>query len=333
MEIDMSGMKFRLQCSSCGSVFFATDRKARYCQKCLKKRPARAETPAPAPGREAREAARTSAPPGRLVAKAARPVGTAVKQTRKEPERKPAKTALPTPELQERIEKIYREEFEGKEYQRAEMVKQVSDRVWLKRTVVSALIHKLEQPDIELAPEQKARIIELYEGYVRKGERPANGRRKTISQTLGIPYYQVKDIVYKWSLSQYETSPTHDLTREQKFAMEKIYWDELKKKRYHLHELPEKIAEQVGFANSYQVSRWLDMLYDDDRKFANIEDPPPEIVQRIIDGYQQYLAAPNPPELGLHTTLAQQIGGIIPRQVHKVLQQYRNELRAEYPLK
>src|SRR5262245_28089919 len=146
----MSGMKFRLQCSSCGSVFFETDRKARYCQKCTKKRPAKA---APV---TAQTVAKPTAPPARLVSKASRLAGAAVKtpvktpvKTHKEMEKKPAKADDSTPELAERVEKIYREEFEGKDLPRAEMVKQISDRIWLKRTVVSALIQKLEQPEIE----------------------------------------------------------------------------------------------------------------------------------------------------------------------------------------
>jgi hypothetical protein len=325
----MSGMKFRLQCAGCSSVFFTPDRKARYCPKCLKKHPVKS---APEP---ARAGFKSAASPARAVSKPsrppARPEDAAVK-VRKGPERKPSKASELTPELRERIEQVYREEYAGKEVPRAEMVQHISDQVWLKRSIVSAMIHKIQQPEIDLTPELKARVIELYEGYVRKGERPEYGRRKTISQMLGIPYHQVKDIVYKWSLSQYEQSPTHDLSREQKFAMEKVYWDELKTARYRLNELPERIAEQVGFATSYQVSRWLDMLHDDDRKFEKVEDLPAEIVQRIREGYLQYLEAPKPPELGLHTTLAQQIGDISARQVHKVLHRFRKELRAAYPL-
>jgi hypothetical protein len=321
----MSGMKFRLQCAGCGSVFFALDRKARYCPKCLKKRPAKPDP------EQARAGFRPAASPARAASKPARPPAAAVK-VHKGPERRPPKTGELTPELRERIEHIYREEYGGKEIPRAEMVQQISDKLWLKRSIVSAMIHRIQQPEIDLTPELNARVIELYEGYVRRGERPADGRRKTISQMLGIPYHQVKELVYKWSLSQYEMSPTHDLSREQKFAMEKIYWEELKQKRYRFDELPERIAEQVGYATSYQVARWLDMLYDDDRKFEKVEDPPDEIVQRIREGYLQYLETPKPPELGLHTTLAQQIGGITARQVHKVLHRFRKELRATYPL-
>jgi DNA-binding MarR family transcriptional regulator len=321
----MSGMKFRLQCAGCGSVFFAPDRKARYCPKCIKKHPVKS-----AP-EQAQTGFRPAASPARVASKPTRPVGAAVK-ARKGPEIKPPKAGDLTPELRERIEQIYRDEYAGKEVLRVEMVKQISDKVWLKRSIVSAMIHRIQQPEVELTPELKARVIELYEGYVRKGERPADGRRKTISNTLDIPYHQVKDLVYQWSLSQYELSPAHDLSREQKFAMEKVYWDELRKERYRLDEMPERIAEQVGYATSYQVARWLDMLYDDDRKFEKVEDLPEEIVRRIREGYLQYLEAPKPPDLGLHTTLAQQIGGITARQVHKVLHRFRKEMRAAYPL-
>jgi hypothetical protein len=38
-----------------------------------------------------------------------------------------------------------------------------------------------------------------------------------------------------------------------------------------------------------------------------------------------------PPDKGLHQTIAEQIGGTLkPRQVHKVLQNYRHERRAAY---
>jgi hypothetical protein len=325
----MSGMKFRLQCASCSSVFFAPDRKARYCPKCLKKRSTKS-----AP-EQARAGFRPAASPARAASKPVRAPAhaeSAAGKVYKGPERRPPKAGELTQELRERIEHIYREEYADKDIPRAEMVQQISDKLWLKRSIVSAMIHRIQQPEIDLTPELKARVIEIYEGYVRRGERPADGRRKTISHMLGIPYHQVKDLVYEWSLSQYEMSPTHDLSREQKFAMEKVYWDELKQKRYRFNELPERIAEQVGYATSYQVARWLDMLYDDDRKFEKVDDPPDEIVQRIRGGYLQYLEAPKPPELGLHTTLAQQIGGITARQVHKVLHQFRKELRAAYPL-
>ena len=61
-------------------------------------------------------------------------------------------------------------------------------------------------------------------------------------------------------------------------------------------------------------------------------EPPEEVQQQILDAYQAYLQAPEPPEHGLHYSIAGQIAKVSPRQVHKVLQNYRHRRRAEYPL-
>jgi hypothetical protein len=63
-----------------------------------------------------------------------------------------------------------------------------------------------------------------------------------------------------------------------------------------------------------------------------VPDPPTEVQQQILDAYMEYLAAPAPPEHGLHYSIAGRIGKVSPRQVHKVLQKYRHKMRAEYPL-
>ncbi|MCI0339340.1 MAG: hypothetical protein L0226_17340 [Acidobacteria bacterium] len=253
-------------------------------------------------------------------------------KARKELEKKVPKADELTPELRERLEQIYQEQYASSETPWRDMVQQISDKLWLKRKIVGAVIHKIQQPEVEISPELNARVIEAYQGYVNRGERPAGGRRINISQMLGIPYHQVKKIVYQWSQVQYGQSPTPELSREQKFAVEKLYWDELKKRRYRLNEIPAKIAEQLGYTTPYQVSRWLDMLHDDDRKFERVDDLSPEIEKRIYEAYLQYLEVTNPPEQGLHATIAQEIGEITSRQVHKALQRFRKQKRAEYPL-
>jgi hypothetical protein len=82
----------------------------------------------------------------------------------------------------------------------------------------------------------------------------------------------------------------------------------------------------------WQVLRWLDVLHDDERAFSNVPDPAPEVQQQILDAYRAYLESSEPPEHGLHYSIAGQIGKVSPRQVHKVLQSYRHRRRAEYPL-
>lgn len=321
----MSGMKFRLQCATCNTVFFSPDRKARDCPKCLKKRSMKSSAP-PARARVAAGATINRGPakplPGGMAKGKPAPVRI---------NRQPKSTEL-TPELRAQIDRMYQEQFAGKGIEWRGMVAQISDKLWVNRKCVSAALREIIYPKVPASPAVRAQVIELYDGFVERGERPAEGRRRKISELLGLSYHQVKNIVYEWSQSQYDRSPTPDLSREQRFAIEKLYWNELAKKQSRLSEFPAKIAEQLEYLTAYQVSRWLDKLHDDDHKFEQVDDVPAEIEQRILNAYREYLAASQPPEQGLHSTIAQLIGGVTNRQVHKVLQRFRKQRRAEYPL-
>src|SRR5262249_4473954 len=132
--------------------------------------------------------------------------------------------------------------------------------------------------------------------------------------------------------AEYEKSPTPNPNRIQLFEVEKVYFQELTQRRYRLTELPARIADQLGFVTRWQVLRWLDVLHDDERSFANVPDPPPDAHEQILKAYQEYLASAEPPEHGLHYSIAGQLPKVSPRQVHKVLQAYRHSLRSEYPL-
>ncbi|MGE0128167.1 MAG: hypothetical protein AB7U82_08805 [Blastocatellales bacterium] len=318
-------MKFRLQCSGCGATFFAPDRKARYCPKCVKKRAAK--TGAVETKREdARPSAKNfGARPERAANKEPKP--------KKEPVNRTPKITELTPELREQVGQIYQEQFAGSEAPLDQIVSQISDKTWVARKAVRSVINKILHPDVPITPELKERIAEMYKGYVERSERPARGRRRSIADATGVPLGQVMKIVFDWSLSQYNQSPTPELSRQQRFEAEKIYWDEMDKQRHRYDELSERIAERLGFSNAYQIRRLLDMLHDDRNRHDKIADPPPEAEQQIIEAYKQYLAASQPPEKGLHSTIANQIGGVSARQVHKVLQRYRYQRRDEYPLK
>jgi hypothetical protein len=133
-------------------------------------------------------------------------------------------------------------------------------------------------------------------------------------------------------MAEYETSPTPNPSRQQLFEIEKMYWEELNLKRFGLTELPSRIAEQLGYVSRWQVLRWLDVLHDDERAFANVPDPSPEAQKQILDAYVEYLRSSAPPEHGLHYSIAGQLPKVSPRQVHKTLQSHRHKMRAEYPL-
>ncbi|MFN0107352.1 MAG: hypothetical protein ACKVZH_00740 [Blastocatellia bacterium] len=325
----MSGTKFRLTCSSCNATFFDLDRRARYCLKCAKKKNLAA---AKAPALE-RSPERPANPDGtrKPLLELRPPPITKVEKEKEKP--RPLKATEATPEQIERIRQIYNEQLAGTEFAWKVAVSQISTELWLSRQAVSAQLRLLRYPKIENAPELKAQIIELYKGYVERGERPEGGRRKAICQRFNLPFAQVRDIVYEYSQARYTDSANPETTREQKFELEKSLHFEVEKARYRWVELHEKLAEQLPIFNSWQVARWMDMLFDDKPNVANAEDVAPEIEQQIVDAYKQYLTAPQPPESGLHRLIAEQIGGISKTQVHKVLQNYRNRLRDNYPLK
>jgi hypothetical protein len=251
------------------------------------------------------------------------------------PKPKPARVAKAsalTSEIRERVIELYEAEFSGRPIQTKEMHSQIANRLWVKRQLVADCIRELVQSKASITEQVKVRAIEMYQRFVESGHRPEGGRRRAISAALSIPYKQVMKIIRDWSLAQYEESPTPNPSRLQLFEIEKIYWDELKEGRYRLTELPGKIADNLGYITRWQVLRWLDVLHDDERAFANVPDPPHEVQQQIRDAYAEYLSSPAPPEHGLHYSIAGQLGKVSPRQVHKVLQSYRHKMRAEYPL-
>lgn len=322
----MSETKFRLSCSSCGATFFSPDRRARLCPKCARKKGIGSAT-------QTQSAAQR--PAGSPEGKPRRPLlPLLAKPLPKEnlPKRIP-KAAELTPELTERIQQIYQEQYAGKDLVRKDVVAKISDELWVGRKLVSKTLPAFHQRKVDIPPEIKAKIIETYKGYVERGERPEGGRRKTIAKMVGVSFGQVRDIVYEYSLSEFRKSAIPEPTREQKFQLEKLFWAEMDAPRYHWNELPEKLAALSGQFTPWQVSRWRDMLLDDEDRFANVPEVEPAVEAKILDAYKQYLAAPEPPESGLHLHIAQQIGGITAKQVHRVLQHYRNQRRAKYPPK
>ncbi len=243
-----------------------------------------------------------------------------------------AKGTILTPDLREKIIALYEAEYAESPVQTREIHAQIANKLWLKRQLVAEVIREITQSKVVLTDELKTRAIEMYQRFVESGHRPEGGRRRAISSAIGLPYKQVMKVIREWSMAEYQKSPTPNPNRQQLFEVEKMYWDELCQQRYRLTELPAKIAEALGFVSRWQVLRWLDVLHDDQRAFDNVPDPSPEAQQQILAAYDKYLRSPAPPEHGLHYSIAGQIPKVSPRQVHKVLQNYRHKMRAEYPL-
>lgn len=167
---------------------------------------------------------------------------------------------------------------------------------------------------IVLSEEQKARILSLYRSMVAKGERPPEGRRKKIAALLNIPYANVAEVVRNYI--------THARYRWTNFDIEKAYWQAVRAGETNARTIAARIAEQLGQEEG-RVWWWLEKLHEPRKSFA--QDPEVEESKRsaVVALYEEYLQWPEPPEKGLHQFLAEQVGGLSPRQVHKILWQYR----------
>lgn len=246
---------------------------------------------------------------------------------------RPAKTSILTPELRQRILECYEEDFASKgEVRMREVNALIAEKLWIKRKLVAEVLRDVTQSKVIVTSEIKTRAIEMYQRFVENGHRPAGGRRRAISAAFGVPYKQVMNLIREWSLTEYGKSPTPSPTRLQLFEVEKTYWREMTLRRHRLTEMPSKIAEELGFVTRWQVLRWLDVLHDDERVFSNVPEPTQEIQDEIVQAYIEYLNSDSPPEHGLHYTIAGKIAKVTPRQVHKILQNYRHKMRSEYPL-
>ncbi|MFQ3640926.1 MAG: hypothetical protein SNJ62_13070, partial [Chloracidobacterium sp.] len=161
------------------------------------------------------------------------------------------------------------------------------------------------------------------------GQRPPGGRRRFIAQQLGVSLDSVVLVIRQWAQSQYEQSPTPKPTRQQLFLIEKAFCRHLSESDESYEELPEAIAHELSFVTPYQVLRWIDVLYDDSKFPPDLPEVTPQQQAAILAEYQNYLNQDAPPERALHTTIAEKVGGVTPRQVHKVLYDYRVELRRQ----
>lgn len=314
-------MKFRRSCNSCGVAFFSTDRKANYCPKCARSKPAK-----PSFGKQGFQSDR---PNQNQVSTA--PRMQPEPQQKKSP--RPPKATELTPTMQEQIVELYKSLSADESLMLREINVKISNQLWVKVKLVNGVVHNFRRStQSSLTEEQRTKVLEMYRQFVETLQRPEGGRRRNISNALGLSFSAVRKAIREMELSELEKSPTSLLRRNQLFAIEKLYLDELRKQEHSLAQIPDLIANQLGFTTCWQVLRWIDKLNEYDPKFNELADPSPEIQQQILKLYDDYLAATEPPHKGLHSTIAKQLEGVNRKQVHKVLSRYRQEARSNYPL-
>jgi hypothetical protein len=166
----------------------------------------------------------------------------------------------------------------------------------------------------KLTPEQRKLAEERYRAMVIAGERPAEGRRKKIAEELGVSYAVISDVVRNYL--------QHDRLRRTNFDIERIYWREL----HNGQDDARVIAETAAAELKLDVGRiwwWLQKLHEWRKNLDHDPDVTDEQRAAILSRYDEYLTLSEPPEQGLHFLLAQQVGEVTPRQIHKALLQHR----------
>jgi hypothetical protein len=328
-------MKFRKSCDLCNVTFFTPNRNALYCAKCSKKMGVAdpAASVMPVTGPKPIKAAVAEGGRGRVataepaVAKPRGPV--LVKKSKKGP-RPPKPTEL-TAELREKISKEFNDGNGDPKVSVRDLHAAIAEKLWVRRWMVAEVIQDLTARQARLSTDQRGEAADLYRQMVESHDRPAGGRRRTIAAQLNVPVKEVILAVRDWARKQEAESPSPRLSRQQLFEIEKSYWNEISTGTHPLDELPQVLADRLGFANRWQVLRWIDVLHDDPRAFESVPEPSPEVRERIVSAYDAYLSADAPPEKGLHQTISEELGSAVkPRQVHKVLQNYRHERRVNY---
>jgi hypothetical protein len=287
------GMAFRKDCEACGRSFLTPDKKAKICQRCAGKGQPRPQT-------------ETVLPKG-LSPKAA---GNTKKSIEKSPPSGTAHSPRP-PVLKEKETK--EDEHEVTEHKGQQAPKE-EEEVGQKR---ESPIPDRKKEEIELTQAQIQEIADRYQKYVRDLERPSNGRRKTIAADMGIPSRSVVLALRQWNQQQVQIE---DLTREERFTIEKAYFSRLEGKNPFL-EIQDQIVQETGL-NPWVVSRYLDLLHDGEEKLSNVSNVSSEQEKAILNEYQKYLSASGPPSSALHPLIAERTG-VSPKQVYRVLLSYR----------
>ncbi|MBI4854025.1 MAG: hypothetical protein HY819_19700 [Acidobacteria bacterium] len=340
------GMKFRRSCNSCNTTFFAEDRKAFLCPKCVKKKaaaPAVVSKPSfsksnyssynsssnPSSSFGSKPSSSFSSKPDTATSKVFKPAQKKFVKPGSKPKPRIArqpKTGILTDELKDKIITSY---LTSKDL--VDSIKKlhakISHELWVKPKLVADTINHLRKQEkalsevCSLSNEDKERVLKIYLKLVHEDIRPIEGRRNHIANELNLPPREVILAVREWS-----NNIMGQLSRQQLFLIEKEYWRIITQERYHTFaDLPKVISKNLDFVSIEQSSRWLDQLHDN-TKLVKVPLPEEEKQKQIIEAYKQYLAQAEPPPQALHTTFAKTFG-VKALQVHKILCDYRCQLK------
>ena len=286
-DIMSGGMAFRKDCEDCGRSFLTSDRRAKFCPSCTGKGRKRDLPGKPRPSKIA------------LAAKSAEE-----KQPSMAPANQPFSQDSKKVEVPAKVRSVPTE---------SDTITEGPNKLEHEQTPKELVAET--KVEIVLTEGKTNEIINRYQRYIEAMERPPGGRRKTIAAEMGLSYRAVVMALRTWNQAREK-----ELSRENRFLVEKIYFSFLEKET-SFDRLKERICRETGI-NPWVVSRYLDLLHDGEGKLREIPDVSPEQRTAILAEYNDYLAGSAPPEPFLHPMIAEKTG-VSPKQVHKVLLTYR----------
>lgn len=178
------------------------------------------------------------------------------------------------------------------------------------------------EPAAALPPEAEEEIREAYRRMVLNNERPEGGRRRTLARRFGVTGPQLRQALGPL-LDSGREGPT--LSRQQQFEAERRFLRYLPEEAGAFRRAAERAAAESG-TEPWEVARYLDQIHERLDRLAGVPEPSPEQREAILEAYREYLAGPGPAEGSLHGGIAERVG-VTPRQVHRVLLEYRCSLR------
>jgi hypothetical protein len=282
-------MTFRKDCEECGRSFLTPDKKAKICQRCAGK------------GHE------------KLRSETVTPKGT-TGQTQKSLGKSPISGPADGPTSRVAQEIALNGSGHEATEPKVQQAPQAKGKAGLKGEPSTP---DRRREEVELTPAQIQEMVERYQTYVQRLERPPKGRRKTIAAEMGLPNRNVVLALRQWNQQQAQFK---ELTREERFSVEKAYFYYLERIN-SFSEIKEQISQETGLS-PWEVSRYLDILHDGAEKLRKVPNGSSDQETAVLEEYRKYLSASGPPSSPLHPLIGERTG-VLPKQVYKVLLTYR----------
>ncbi|MFY9221196.1 MAG: hypothetical protein WAQ98_00925 [Blastocatellia bacterium] len=176
--------------------------------------------------------------------------------------------------------------------------------------------------NLPVTNEQYKEICKQFNPYLSKGKLPS---QEEINKILA-PYQLNKETQTK--LLGYLLY-NQRVERQKGFLIETLYFKLLPAWDKSYSDLIKNIAKQLDIHEKL-VDTWLSFIQKMPSYLDKVKLPTEDLAKEIIKIYEKYLLSETPPELGLHSWIAQSIASSLTKdQIHKVLASYRRQSRKE----